>query len=156
MTGVLTVIGRFVIILLGYTAASLAASFFINVVFLAYSGMFRDNFAAALGGSLVFSIPFVALFVAYFAFLPSIAVMLIGELLGRRDWLFYALAGAVVGIAVASFFAVAMEPGQMPDSVLPVATLVGAGILGGIGYWSVAGRFAGSWRRRAVPTSPGR
>ena len=35
MTGVLTVIGRFVIILLGYTAASLAASFFINVVFLA-------------------------------------------------------------------------------------------------------------------------
>ena len=44
--------------------------------------------------------PFVALFIAYFAFIPAIPAILLGEILGKRDWLFYALAGAVVAAVV--------------------------------------------------------
>ncbi len=44
-------------------------------------------------GSFIFSIPFVALFVAYFAFIPAVPAIVIAEILGKRDWLFYALAG---------------------------------------------------------------
>ena len=53
-------------------------------------------------GSFVFSIPFVALFVAYFAFIPAVVAIVLGEILGKRDWLFYALAGGVVAVRRAS------------------------------------------------------
>ena len=87
---------RFAVILFGYAVASLAASAFLNILFLASLGYTPEHAQPTATASLYFSIPFIALFVAYFAFMPAAIVILLAEILGRRDWLFYALAGAVV------------------------------------------------------------
>jgi hypothetical protein len=85
----------------------------------------------------------VALFVAYFAFMPAAVVILISEILSRRDWLFYALSGAVVAAVFLGFVH------QNVDSDLTepgaIAAVIGCGMVGGIFYWLSAGRWAGSW-----------
>ena len=97
-------------------------------------------------GSVVFSVPFVALFVGYFAFVPSIPAILLAEVLGKRDWLYYAISGAVVGLVVVGFIRSAAE--NWDGESLGLA-LIGSGMCGGIAYWLVAGRLAGNWRGRA-------
>ena len=101
-------------------------------------------------GSIVFSIPFVALFVAYFAFVPAIPAILLAEILGKRDWLYYAISGAVVGWSSSVFIRSAAEnwDGDSLGVSLGLA-LIGSGMCGGIAYWLVAGRLAGNWRARA-------
>ena len=96
--------------------------------------------------SLVFTIPFVALFVAYFAFLPAVVAILAGEIFAKRDWLFYAIAGGVVAAIVIGFIRGTAETGgeAVADVNLALA-LIGGGMCGGIAYWLVAGRTAGSW-----------
>ncbi|TIX64528.1 MAG: hypothetical protein E5V33_10050, partial [Mesorhizobium sp.] len=76
---------RFAVILVGYIAASLAASAFLNILFLGSLGYTPDQAHPTATASLYFSIPFVALFVAYFAFMPATVVILAAEVLGRRD-----------------------------------------------------------------------
>ena len=100
MSRVLVYLGRFALILAGYAIASLAASAFLHVVTLGSLGFTADEAPAVLMGSIVFSIPFVALFVAYFAFLPAIPAILLSEILGKRDWLYHAISGAVVALVI--------------------------------------------------------
>ncbi|WP_421915518.1 hypothetical protein [Mesorhizobium sp.] len=139
---------RFAIILFGYAVASLAASAFLNIIFLAYLGFTPEHAAQpATTASLIFSIPFVSLFVAYFAFMPACIVILVSEILGRRDWLFYALGGAVIA---AIFLGLAHQSGDSDFAVADtqaIMTVIGCGMVGGIFYWLSAGRWAGSWRR---------
>nr|WP_210322237.1 hypothetical protein [Aminobacter carboxidus] len=136
---------------LGYLAASLAASAFLNVVFLGVAGLISAEIPPEVAsGSMVFTIPFVALFVAYFAFVPAIVVMLLAELLGKRDWLFYALAGGFVALVFIGFAYQSGEGGfAYRDPLWPVS-IIGSGLIGGIAYWFITGRFAGALR----PTSP--
>ncbi len=152
MTRVLIYLARFALILAGYAVASLAASAFLHVVSLGALGFTREEAPAAVIGSIVFSIPFVALFVAYFAFLPSIPAILLAEILGKRDWLYHAISGAVVALVVLGFIRGAAETGNdaVTDPRFALA-LIGGGMCGGIAYWLVAGRLAGSWRDQARP-----
>ena len=83
--------------------ASLAASAFLNIVTLGALDWNADE-ASIVTGSLVFSIPFIALFIAYFAFIPSAGAILVAEIFGKRDWLYYAVAGGVVAVIVLGFF----------------------------------------------------
>jgi hypothetical protein len=147
MSGVLAYLIRFAIIIIGYAVAALAASAFLNVVILASAGFTAQEAPALAAGSLVFSIPFAALFVAYFAFLPAVPAILACEILAKRDWLFYALAGGLVSVIVIGFIRGAADAGDkaITDPNLALA-IVGSGICGGIAYWLVAGRTAGSWR----------
>lgn len=168
MTSVFAVLGRFALIILGYCAACLAGSAFIHLLFLGSAGFTADEAPLVVAGSFIFSIPFVALFVAYFAFLPSLAVIIAAELLARRDWLFHALAGGLVGaIIVAMFWGAAtpvpgleLPPGEVPmDETLAsprfIGLMVGAGIVAGLAYWLVAGRFSGNWRQSlGAPVPP--
>ena len=105
-------LGRFLVIILGYAVAALAASAFLNLTFLASAGFSQEQAPTIASGALVFSVPFVALFVAYFAFMPAVAVHPGAEILGRRDWLFYALAGAVVAAVVIGMLTGMAETGQ--------------------------------------------
>lgn len=151
MSRFLLYLGKFAHMVLGYLAASLAASAFLNVVFLGAAGLMAADMPPEVAtGSMVFTIPFTALFVAYFAFAPALVVMLLAELLGKRDWLFYALSGGFVALVFLGF---AYQGGDSSfayrDPLLPVA-IVGSGLIGGIAYWFVTGRFAGALR----PTSP--
>ena len=101
---VLLYLGKFAHMVLGYAAASLAASAFLNVILLGAAGLMAADMPPEVAtGSMVFSIPFVALFVAYFAFVPAVVVMLLAELLGKRDWLFHALSGGVVALVFIGF-----------------------------------------------------
>ncbi|MET3579180.1 uncharacterized membrane-anchored protein YitT (DUF2179 family) [Mesorhizobium robiniae] len=149
---------RFAVILIGYGVASLAASAFLNIMFLASLGLMTDETQPAAQASLWFSVPFVALFVAYFAFMPAAIAILVSEILGRRDWLFYALAGAAVAAVFLGFaFQTADANFEITDPRV-AAAVIGCGMVGGIFYWLSAGRSAGSWRQagRSAPTSPGR
>ena len=134
--------------------ASLAASAFLNILML---GPWASSVAkrATATGSLVFSIPFVALFVAYFAFIPAVFAILISEILAKRDWLFYAIAGAVISLVIIGFMRGSVEAGnEAAADTNFVLALIGAGMCGGIGYWLVAGRSAGGWRDLDGATSP--
>ena len=158
MNRVFAYLFRFAVIVAGYLVAALAASAFLNVVMLAWFGLTPEETRVVATGSLVFSIPFVALFVAYFAFIPSVFAIVIGEVAGKRDWLFYALAGAVVALVVIGFSRSGGGTAFAEIADLNFAlAIIGAGMCGGIGYWAIAGRGAAGWRpagRGGEPTSP--
>jgi hypothetical protein len=146
---VLVYFARFTLIFVGYVSASLAASAFLHVISLGALGFTANETPAVVTGSIVFSIPFVALFVAYFAFLPSVPAILLSEAFGWRDWLHYALAGALIALIVIAYFI-----HESPDSNDAVrdpsfwAAMICGGVSGGLAYWLLAGRVAGNWRAR--------
>lgn len=168
MSRVFIYLGRFAVIILGYCAACLAGSAFMHLLFIGSAGFAKEQAPLLVAGSFIFSIPFVALFVAYFAFLPSLAVILAAELLARRDWLFHALGGGLVGAIIVAMFwgaatpvpGVELAPGDVPmDETLVgprfIGLMVGAGIAAGSAYWLVAGRFSGNWRKPLdAPAAP--
>ncbi|CCV04375.1 conserved membrane hypothetical protein [Mesorhizobium metallidurans STM 2683] len=138
---------RFAVILIGYGVASLAASAFLNIMFLASLGLMTDETQPAAQASLWFSVPFVALFVAYFAFMPAAIAIIVSEILGRRDWLFYALAGAAVAAVFLGFVHQTADANFEVTSTSVMLAVIGCGMIGGIFYWLSAGRWAGSWRQ---------
>ncbi|RWO86487.1 hypothetical protein [Mesorhizobium sp.] len=156
MTRLVAYFIRFAIILIGYGVAALAASAFLNVMFLASLGYTPEHVQPTATASLFFSIPFVALFVAYFAFMPAAVAILVSEILGRRDWLFYALAGAVVAAVFLGFAHQTADANFEITDPRVIAAVIGSGMVGGIFYWLSAGRSAGSWRQAGRSTSPGR
>ena len=147
MRRIIAYLVRFAVILFGYVAGSLAASAFLNALFLGYFGYPLEPGHPTIAPALYFSVPFVALFVAYFAFMPAAVVILIAELLGRRDWLFYALGGAVIALAFLGFVHRVADPNFDVTETNARLAVIGAGMVGGIFYWLSAGRWAGSWRR---------
>lgn len=145
MNRLVTYIVRLAIILFGYAVASLAASAFLNILFLASLGFTPQDAQPVATASLYFSIPLVALFVAYFGFMPAIVVILVAEILGRRDWLFYALAGAVVAGVFLGLVDHARDSTFAVTDTSAIMAVIGGGMVGGIFYWLSAGRWAGSW-----------
>ncbi len=148
-------VGRCFVILAGYVVGSLAASGFLNVVMLAWFGLTLEETRLVATSSFFFSVPFAALFVAYLAFIPAAIAIAVSEIMAKRDWLFHALAGAVVAVIVLGFSrgegAAFAEIADLNFALV----VIGAGMCGGIGYWAVAGRGAGGWRlREEEPTSP--
>src|SRR5690606_21874944 len=112
----------------------------------------------AVIASLLFSVPLVSLFVAYLAFIPAVPAILLGEALGKRDWLVYAIAGAGVAAVVIGFMNTTADTGYdiVSDPAFALA-IMASGMCGGIVYWLVSGRSAGNWRGRieSETTSPG-
>ncbi|WP_027169699.1 hypothetical protein [Mesorhizobium sp. WSM3224] len=153
MRRIIAYLFRFAVILVGYVVGSLAASAFLNVLVLAHLGYTPADPEPTATASLYFSVPFVALFVAYFAFMPAAVVILIAEVLGRRDWLFYALGGAVIAVVFLGFVHSVGDANFDVTATNARLAVIGAGMVGGIFYWLSAGRWAGSWRREALPDS---
>ncbi|TPI72815.1 hypothetical protein [Mesorhizobium sp. B2-8-9] len=141
---------RFAVILIGYVVGSLAASAFLNILVLAHLGYTPADPEPTATASLYFSVPFVALFVAYFAFMPAAVVILTAEVLGRRDWLFYALGGAIIAVVFLGFVHNVGDANFDVTETNARLAVIGAGMVGGIFYWLSAGRWAGSWRREAL------
>lgn len=158
MGRVLVYLIRFALILTGYVAAALAASLFIHLLFLGSVGFLEEDMRPATSTAMLFSVPFLALFVAYFAFIPAIVAIVVSEWLGRKDWLVYAVLGGAVAVGF-----IGMASGDAYFDIDFTATpivlgLVGSGIVGGIAYWLIAGRSAGIWRSLPpadLPISPG-
>ncbi|MCO5161533.1 MAG: hypothetical protein M9939_10380 [Mesorhizobium sp.] len=162
----LRILGQLLLILLGYAAASLVASMFFHLLFLGMDGLDPREVPPVVMGTVFVTVPIVALFISYFAFLPSAILVGLGEIVGARDWPFYAIGGGIVGACVIGLFWTwtpsSLAPG--PETALPdepfladpyvLAALVCTGMVGGIAYWAVAGRLAGGWK--TVATVPAR
>lgn len=145
MNQIVAILGQLVMMLLGYASACLAASGFMHLVWvgpLAVNAHVADLFYT---GSMV-TVPLLALMIGYFAFFPMLVVLAIAELTGRRGWLFYALAGALVAVPVAGILWIGVTDPEIDMQFLGLS-IVGAGMFGGFFYWLVAGRTAGLWRR---------
>ncbi|MGS1094491.1 hypothetical protein ACVCNR_07905 [Aquamicrobium terrae] len=158
MSGVLAVLLRFAVVLAGYAAACLAASAFIHVLFLGWSGLAEEETLPAFTTGMMVSVPLLALFVAHLNFWPAVVAIAVAEFLGKRDWLFYALAGGFVALAFAGLFHRGAESGAGFGDTAVLLAMIGAGVVGGLAYWLTAGQWARKWRGGAgelPPTSPG-
>jgi hypothetical protein len=107
---------------------------------------------------------FIFFFVAFFAtslvvvfgLLPAALVIAVLEVLRMRSFIYYGVGGALV--ALASYYGsdISVQLENTTD-VAPVANALqlaaAAGILGGLAYWLIAGRNAGRWRERRVPSA---
>lgn len=152
MNKVFTILGRLTMMLIGFAAASFAASALLNLLWLAPLGL--DAGAAPIfDGPFLFTVPLMALFISYFAFFPTVVALIIAEWRSARDWLFYTIAGAVVTLPVLGVLLTARAESSLREPGF-LLTLVAAGMVGGWFYWLVAGRTAGLWRVGAA--APGR
>jgi hypothetical protein len=83
-----------------------------------------------------------------FALVPALFVVLITEALSIRNMLVYAVLGGLAGLC--SYFAfIPFDTATMTFTGVVrrhVEIMAGAGILGGVVYWVIAGRNAGFWR----------
>lgn len=161
MTQVASYLFRFAVIIFGYAVAAFAASAFLNLLSLGALDWGQDELPWVVAGSVMVTIPMVALLIGYFAFIPAVPVILLAEVLARRDWLFYAIAGAVVAAVVVGYLWQAngsledtgfagqdiTDPGSLDAGFIMM--MIGGGIVGGVAYWLAAGRWAGITRDRA-------
>lgn len=86
--------------------------------------------------------------VSGFALVPALFVVLITETFSIRTMLTYAILGGLAGLctylAVIPFDTATMTFNGIVRRHLEI--MAGAGILGGVVYWVIAGRNAGLWR----------
>ena len=89
------------------------------------------------------------------AFMPALIVAAVAETFRLRSALFYAVTGGAVAIiamiAVRLLLYFFMFRPKLPAQDVGFSfsipwLIVAAGILSGIVYWSIAGRYAGNWR----------
>ena len=111
-----------------------------------------------------FFLAFVSGLVAVLALPPAIAVSWYAERRGKRSALFYGSAGAVVSLVALGVYAALLawnntsgEPSTSTGGAAGVAAAIAgiaaffaiAGVAGGLTYWAIAGRKAGS--HSAIP-----
>jgi hypothetical protein len=99
---------------------------------------------------------FATSFVGATAFVPALLLIAIAEAMRLRSLLYYAAAGAVVGLA--SYFGsdVGLRLENTTDVTPvfhPLQLAAAAGIIGGLMYWLLAGRNAGRWRAARQPSA---
>jgi hypothetical protein len=164
MNRFLIYLGRFAVIVVGYAVAVLVASAALHVLILPRIGLEEEMSTHAASVVMFWSIPFMALVIAYLAFMPSMIAIGLAEALSARSWLYHALAGGIVGLLLAVLFQTSgpddflaagseleiIPPGQSIYDPVFLAVLAGSGMFGGLAYWLVAGRSSGTWRCRAV------
>lgn len=140
---------RFFMIVVGFCAATFVASALFVALMAGSAGVALGEPEEAEKIGLIVAAGIGALFIGYYSFLPAMVVVTIGEIFGNRDWLFYAVGGA--GVAVAGVIIFWSGGGQSDNQTSMLALATTAGVCGGVTYWLVAGRGAGSWHRRGEP-----
>jgi phosphotransferase system glucose/maltose/N-acetylglucosamine-specific IIC component len=144
----MSVFGRIIVIFFALIAAIVAAgvALAIGVVAPDWAGVDSDPFERISFFIVSF---FATSFVGAVAFLPALVVIVIAEAARLRNFLYYGVGGALVGLAsyYGSDISVRLEN---TTDVAPVGNALqlaaAAGIIGGLVYWVIAGRNAGRWR----------
>ena len=149
----MALIGRLFVVFFAFLAACLVAGMI--EVFAELFPELSDLGAREIDQSAVnVIIGFGFIFVSGFALLPAMLVVLITEAFYIRSLLAYALGGAIVGLAC-YLGLVPFDPNTLQfDGIIRrhLEIMTGAGIVGGVIYWAIAGRSAGAWRApRNVP-----
>ena len=162
MNRFLIYLGRFALIVIGYAVAVLAASVALHVLILPRIGLQEELSTPVVTSIMFWSIPFMALVIAYLAFVPSMVAIGLAEVFSARGWLYHALAGGVVGLVLAVLLQTSapddllaagselelIPPGQSILDPGFLAVLAGSGMFGGLAYWLVTGRTSGGWALR--------
>ena len=154
----MALLGRLFVIAIGFLFASIAAGLVVvGMLLFPELSQIADGPIDTDALNIVMGFGFI--FVSGFALLPALVVMLITEAFSIRSALAYAIGGALVGVAC-YLGLVPFDPATLHfDGIIRrhLEIMTGAGIVGGMMYWLVAGRNAGAWRdppRRRAPLPP--
>lgn len=153
----MALIGRLFVILLAFCAACLVAGAIIvfAVLFPELSALDTDTVDPS---ALNIVLGFGFIFISGFALVPAMLVAAITEAFYVRGVLTYAVGGALVGLAC-YLGLIPFDPATMQfDGIVRrhLEVMTGAGIVGGVVYWLIAGRNAGRWREppQFLPPAP--
>jgi hypothetical protein len=136
---------RVPVILLGYAAAVLATSIVVVATF--WLGLVLVTGPSSTWLPFGTLIEWTAISVVLISIIPAAIGVLIAERKGLRAARFYIAFGALTGIAglIIQMVMSTSEPGEIGLAIAAygVVSMLAAGALGGLAYWSIAGRRAG-------------
>jgi hypothetical protein len=122
---------RFAYILLAYGLSALAAGYAVYIALLIIPHG-SSGYDAQTGG-IAFGLV-ITMFVAIFAVAPASLVIAVCEFKSWRDWWYYAIAGAVIGLILGKVFSPPHWFAWLGLAFGPVSGLI---------YWGIVGRTAG-------------
>jgi hypothetical protein len=151
----MSLFGRILVIIFGLAIAIIVAgiTLALGIVLPEWAAMDSDPIERVIFFFVAF---FATGLVVTFALLPAALVIVVSEVARMRSFIYYGVGGALV--ALASYYGsdISVQLENTTD-VTPVANTLqlaaAAGILGGLAYWLIAGRNAGRWRERSVPSA---
>jgi len=144
----MSLFGRILVIVFALIVAIMAAGITLAIGIIApdWAGVDSDPFERISFFIISF---FATSFVGAVAIFPALVVIVISEAARLRNFLYYGVGGALVGLASYYGSDVSMRLENTTD-VAPVGNSLqlaaAAGIIGGLAYWLIAGRNAGRWR----------
>src|SRR3954447_10316400 len=151
----MALIGRLFVIVFAFLAAGFLAGLIVvtAILFPEFSDLGNGPIDQ---GALEVIIGFGFIFVSGFALIPALLIALISEAFSIRSVLAYAIGGGVVGAACyLGLVPFDSETFQFEGIVRRhLEILTGAGIVGGLVYWLIAGRSAGRWRASPARLPP--
>jgi hypothetical protein len=144
----MSLLGRIIVIVFALIVASMAAgvALAIGIVAPDWASMESDPVERVSFFIVAF---FASSFGGVVAMAPAFVLVVVGEALRIRSFIYYGVAGALVGVA--SYFGsnISVQLENTTD-ISPVGHALqltaAAGIIGGVTYWLIAGRKAGVWR----------
>jgi hypothetical protein len=151
----MSLFGRIIVIALALIVAIMAAGVTLAIGIIAPDWPWLDSDPVERVSFFVVSF-FATSFVGATAYVPAVLLIVVAEAGRMRSLLYYAAAGAAVGLA--SYFGSDVElrlenTTDVTPVFHPLQLAAAAGIVGGLAYWLLAGRNAGRWRERAQPSS---
>ncbi|MGJ5048138.1 hypothetical protein ACQR09_13790 [Bradyrhizobium oligotrophicum] len=151
----MALIGRLIVIAFAFLAACFLAGLIVvtAILFPEFSDLGNGPIDQ---GAFEVIIGFGFIFVSGFALIPALLIALITEAFSIRSVLAYAIGGGVVG-AACYLGLVPFDPETFRFEGIVrrhLEILTGAGIVGGLAYWLIAGRNAGRWREPSPPLPP--
>jgi hypothetical protein len=156
MENLIRLLMRFVLVPLGYFAASIAGTLVVLIASWQLVNMaLGDHPDGPAFAFLGFAIggPILLIFVLVIMMLPASIGILISEAFAIRSWIFHVLNGVASAWLGWQFYG--SLAGKSTPYIQPLV-LIAAGIAGGFAYWAVAGFSAGFYRpifRRDPPPS---
>jgi len=151
----MSLFGRILVIIFGLAIAIIVAgiTLALGIVLPEWAAMDSDPIERVIFFFVAF---FATGLVVTFALLPAVLVIVVSEVARMRSFIYYGVGGALVGLAAYYGSDISVQLENTTD-VTPVANTLqlaaAAGILGGLAYWLIAGRNAGRWRERDVPSA---
>jgi hypothetical protein len=142
----MAIVGRIMMVIVAYVLACIAASIVLTIGTL--TPEWDDLAPLGLPSAALWSVVGVgAALIATIAMLPALIVIALAEGFAWRSILVYAALGGVLALALTYGLDFAGYVGA-PDSTLAREreVLAASGIAGGLVYWLLAGRKAGSWK----------
>ena len=154
----MSLVGRLIVILFALIVASLAAGAAIayGIMAPAWSADFGP-FGQGIGFTI--AVFFASSFTGAVGLLPAAILIALAEAFKIRSLLAHLAAGAV--LLVAGYYASGLAPPSYEESIdhppPPISRaaeiIAAGGAVFGFAYWAIAGRNAGRWRERRVPSA---